>query len=95
MKGSGTSFAASHVTGFIAALLDKYQPEDKNYDNEFVCGQTEKPRKEELVETLKTKVLDIFSKDNAQLVRDFSPISTKKSSIRLWQKSTLNRRLLR
>jgi hypothetical protein len=60
-----------------------------------VCGQTEKPRKEELVETLKTKVLDIFSKDNAQLVRDFSPISTKKSSIRLWQKSTLNRRLLR
>jgi hypothetical protein len=82
MKGSGTSFAASHVTGFIAALLDKYQPEDKNYDNEFVCGQTEKPRKEELVERLKTKVLDIFSKDNV-LVRDFSPISTEKSSMRL------------
>jgi hypothetical protein len=59
IKGSGTSFAASHVTGFIAALLDKEQTQDKDYT-----------RKEDLLTLLKDKfVIDMKlygdGKDNA------------------------------
>ena len=33
MEGSGTSFAAAHVTGFIAALLGKKKEEDEGINN--------------------------------------------------------------
>ena len=67
MKGSGTSFAASHVTGFIAALLDKEQTGygKMNYNNEFVENGT---NIKELVKFLETEfVIDInfVGTDNA------------------------------
>ena len=67
--GSGTSFAASHVTGFIAALMDK-KKEKKNEEKSFYeeLNETETGiGMESLVQLLKQHVIDVEEegKDNA------------------------------